>query len=316
MADCINLERFGIIYCGGEISTFEKSQITGQEVPQSHYINHAVVHYLIPKNRTKEYPIVLIPGLCLRASLYLNTPDGRDGWAQMFLNAGYEVYIFEEPTSASASFDYNTFRPERSDESLFISFGQEEAWERWGIGKDGTPYADSQFPAHSIDEFFKSFTPVYSTNTEIFNKENPFNVKEKSRALNALLERIGPAIILDHSASSFTGFETARQRNDLVRAIITVEPVASPVDEQDILDHFTSIPFLALFGDYYENRGLMRKYESCVETARIIEQHGGIGSVIPLTQRDIFGNSHLMMIDRNNEEIATIILDWLKESVR
>lgn len=315
MTSNIELEKFGIMYCGGEIKKYSKSQITFQDVTQSHYVNHGVVHFMIPKNKSMKYPVVLIPGLCLRASLYLNTPDGRDGWAQMFLNEGYEVYIFEEPTSAAASFNHISFRPEKADESLFISFGQEEAWERWGIGTNGKKYEESRFPVEEIDEFFKSFSPVYSANLEIFNKENPFNVKEKADALSALLHKIGPAIVINHSASSFTGFETARQKKDFVKAIITIEPVSSPIDTEDILSHFADIPFLAIFGDYYENRGLDKKYKECVTTARIINENGGTGKVIPLTEIGIKGNSHLMMIDNNNNEIADIVIDWLRETL-
>ena len=226
----IDLEKFGFMYCGGEKITYDKSQINFVDERQSHYINQAVVHYMIPKNKTKKYPIVLIPGLCLRASLYLDTPDGREGWAQMFLKQGYEVYIFEEPTGAAAGFNYNSFRPDVETKAFFISFGQEEAWERWGIGLEGVKYEDSKFPVDNIEELFKSFTPVYSEKLEIFNKENPFNVNEKSDALVDLLDKIGPSIILNHSASGFTGFETARKKGDYVKAMHLILQQKEPDD--------------------------------------------------------------------------------------
>ena len=311
----IELEKFGIMYCGGEKITYDKSQITFVDERQSHYINQAVVHYMIPKNKTKKYPIVLIPGLCLRASLYLDTPDGREGWAQMFLKQGYEVYIFEEPTGAAAGFNYNSFRPDVETKAFFISFGQEEAWERWGIGLEGVKYEDSKFPVDNIEELFKSFTPVYSEKLEIFNKENPFNVNEKSDALVDLLDKIGPSIILNHSASGFTGFETARKKGDYVKAIVTIEPVASPVDDNDVKAHLIDIPFLAMFGDFYEKRGLQKKYNECMTTAKIISDNGGVGKVISLTDIGIKGNSHLMMVDKNNEEVAEIIIKWLDKVI-
>src|SRR5207237_10548686 len=50
-------------------------------------------------------------------------------------------------------------------------------------------------------------------------------------ALVALLEKIGPAIVMTHSQSGSMGWLTADARPDLVRALIQVEPSGPPVHD-------------------------------------------------------------------------------------
>src|SRR5271168_1992530 len=51
------------------------------------------VHAMIPANVTHRYPIVMIHGINSTGVSYEGTPDGREGWAQFFVRAGYGVYV-------------------------------------------------------------------------------------------------------------------------------------------------------------------------------------------------------------------------------
>ena len=54
----------------------------------------------------------------------------------------------------------------------------------------------------------------------------------------SLLEDKGPAILMVHSMGGEIGYEVARQRPELVKGIIAIEPVGSPTDDQEIKDTF------------------------------------------------------------------------------
>ena len=47
----------------------------------------------------------MVPGMGLTSYLYLATPDGRDGWAQILAKAGHPVYVFDDPNNAISGFD-------------------------------------------------------------------------------------------------------------------------------------------------------------------------------------------------------------------
>ncbi|WP_340873491.1 hypothetical protein [Paenibacillus sp. PL2-23] len=132
----------------------------------------------------------------------------------------------------------------------------------------------------------------------------------------ALLERTGPSVLMVHSMGGVTGFEVVRQRPELVKALIVIEPVGSPTDKTDLEQHFVNVPYLAVYGDYIESRGQTGRYESCIETAKVLNELGGYGEVMTLTDLGYKGNTHLMMQDRNKEEIAEHIIQWIQLHVK
>lgn len=48
-----------------------------------------------------------------------------------------------------------------------------------------------------------------------------------------------------------------------------------------------------------------------VEFAELVRRAGGSVDVVDLPERGIRGNSHMMMMDHNNLEVAGLIQDWL-----
>jgi len=92
---------FGVFYAGGrEIGRTGKP---GDTV----WVEQAMVHTLIPSEVTGD-PIIMVPGMGLGSYIYLSTPDGRKGWAQLFAEAGHPVYVYDIPEySTSGGFDVN-----------------------------------------------------------------------------------------------------------------------------------------------------------------------------------------------------------------
>ena len=151
--------------------------VGGREVPmqggtgrsgggiQTQIVEQAPVHYLIPpEGRTRrKLPVIMVPGMGLTSYLYLATPDGRDGWAQLFARAGHPVYVFDEPNNAVSGFDVSPFGAGDEDTpARFMLWANEIVWRRWGIGSDvGAPFQDTRYPVDHIRQLYASMTPVF-----------------------------------------------------------------------------------------------------------------------------------------------------------
>jgi hypothetical protein len=77
------LHRRDFFYVGGQFV----QQGTSTLVHGQMYVEH-----LAPAKVTKPFPLLFIEGMCMTGTNLLNTPDGREGWADYFMSKGYEVH--------------------------------------------------------------------------------------------------------------------------------------------------------------------------------------------------------------------------------
>ena len=248
----------------------------------------APVQFFLPAERRSEVALVLIPGGGLPSWSYTTTPDGRDGWAQQFARAGVPVYLLNPPAG---------FREELG------RWNRETVWPLWGMGPEfGTPYPDSKHPVEAIDNLHASF----------YIARAPGGAAH----LRALLDEIGPAVVLAHSAGGSAMFSAARALHPNLRGTIAVETTNCPTDEAALATIYVEgdRTFLSLWGDNLDRGApsMLTRYASCRYASEIISAAGGRAQTVHLPEnRGIAGNSHLMMQDRNNVEIGEMILEWI-----
>ena len=73
-----------------------------------------------------------------------------------------------------------------------------------------------------------------------------------------------------------------------------------------------STPILMMFGDYVDQHPRWAAYKKIdLEYAAAVRAGGGTVDVINLPDIGIKGNSHMLMQDKNNAEIAEVIQKWL-----
>ena len=121
--------------------------------------------HIVPEQANGQ-SVIMVPGHNLSSSIYLTTPDGRDGWAQQLAADGYQVYVINDPTLISrvASMWTNSrMYPQTvllpADPNASQAWGQ-DIWRRWGFGSsEGNPYADTRFPTADFDEL-RPTTPM------------------------------------------------------------------------------------------------------------------------------------------------------------
>ena len=185
------------------------------------------VEVLRPKHVAHRYPLVLIHGAGQTGTNWLGTPDGRPGWAQYFLTRGYVIYIVDQPARGRSAWHHGVDGelksvPASVVEKLFTAPEESGAWPQ---AKKHTQWPGAgPLKGRMGDPVFDAF---YSTQVESL-ASNAETQKLAQSAGAALLDRIGPAILLTHSQAGAFGWLIADARPDLVKGIIAVEPFGPP----------------------------------------------------------------------------------------
>jgi hypothetical protein len=137
------------------------------------------------------------------------------------------------------------------------------------------------------------------------------------RALGALLDKIGPAVVMVHSQSGAYGMDLVRARALKVKAFVNVEGNCAPVNPEEVVKIFSKVPLLSVWGDNSKGapgpNGDARR-DGCAATVDAVKAVGGAARFLLLPEVGQKGNSHMMMMDKNNLAIADLVIGWLGEN--
>ncbi|KAF7373416.1 AB hydrolase-1 domain-containing protein [Mycena sanguinolenta] len=278
------------------------------------------VERLTPATVIQPLPILIIHGMGMTGTNFLNTPDGRLGWADYFLSKGYEVYIVDQPSRGRS---------------------QWQPTEDGGNGTKGDPI---------FDRFFAS--NVVSLNS---SAEEGMRIKH---AGSLLLDQIGPVILMTHSQGGEFGWILADSRPNQVKAIVAMEPHGPPFINA-IFPPFTAgriygltdipvaydppirnasdigrvvlneIPGVTCFQQTEPARKLINlvdipvlavtseasyhaQYDNC--SVAFLRQAGVSVEHISLPDVGIHGNAHMFFMEKNNLQIVdTVINPWISK---
>ena len=278
----------------------------GTPLPGHVSVKGMYVQYQIPQARNRAaYPVIMVHGSAHTGKTYEETPDGRMGWAEYFVRHGVPVYVVDHSGRARSGFDPTARVPG------FTKFTNEQAWVRFRFGPQPfVPFANTQFPVKAQEEYYAQLVP--NTETAL-----PGAGQNTIDALAKLLDRIGPAVVMVHSQSGGYGIGAAIARPNLVKAVVSVEPRSCAASPADIQSVFTHVPLLTMFGDFQKgDPDWADRMAECVATVAHIKEAHGAAENIYLPDSGIHGNSHMMMMDLNNQQLADIILAWLDRHAR
>jgi pimeloyl-ACP methyl ester carboxylesterase len=319
-SDPLTLSDQGSFFVGGETEAVSAdNDIT---------VNQMYVQYQIPEsvNTRPEPAVVMIHGCCLSAKSWEQTPDGRMGWSDYFVRQGYPTYLIDQVTRARSGFDPTVFQNVRTgtqpptDLPQFLVIGHQATWTAFRFGPTyGTAYPDEQFPVDYADEFFKQMIPDLNLMLGPYSGPNPtFN------NVASLANQTGGAILIGHSESGFFPEDAALIDPSHVRGMVSIEPggsctTANPLSvplTPDQINSLARIPTLILYGDHLSG-GFLKSYADCHDTyVPQIEAAGGDVTFVSLPDIGIHGNSHMMMLDKNNLEVADIVMHWIDAHAR
>ena len=355
-AEPLSIARQGYLFAGGKYSTVNDRQVLSGQL---------YAEFQIPSRQTHAWPIVMVHGGSQSGTNFTGTPDGREGWAQFFLRRGYAVYVVDQPGRGRAAYEASAYGPlaPLSPETTERQFAAPERYNRWPQARLHTQWPGTGVRGDPVfDQFYASQVP----SIQDFTLQQALN----RDASVALLEKIGPAILLTHSQSGAFGWPVADARPDLVKAILAAEPNGPPffnvenipapewfrdaatpqrswgvtdlplayspraarasdlaIERQDkpdgpdlarcwmqktparSLPNLQKVPILILTAE----ASYHAPYDHC--TVRFLEQAGVRPTWIKLADAGIHGNGHMLMLEKNNAEIAALMSGWLDKAV-
>lgn len=351
----LSIARQGYLFAGGKYST-----VGGRKVMSGQLF----AEFQIPSKQTHPYPLVLIHGGGQTGTNFTGTPDGREGWAQFFLREGYAVYVVDQPGRARAAYQADLYGPQTTldIERVQQRFSAPERHKLWPQARLHTQWPGTGAPG---DPVFDQFYASQVTAIQDFMLQQTLN----RDAIVALLEKIGPAIVLTHSQSGAFGWPVADARPNLVKALLSIEPSGPPFfdietvgapewfrnagntrswgttavpltyspaaanasdlaivqqekpDAADLvrcwmqkeparqLPNLQKMPQLILTSEASYHAA----YDHC--TVKYLEQAGVHATWIKLGDAGIHGNGHMMMIEKNNQDVAAVISRWLSKAL-
>jgi hypothetical protein len=325
----IVLKDQGSFMVGGSVvtnpGTFDPIELT--PAGQTIHGDHAYVQYQIPLKHRK-LPLVMWHGGGQFSKTWETTPDGRDGFQNIFLRRHWSTYILDQPRRGRAgrSTVGTTIEPvpgpgPTGEQGIFIRF-------RLGIWPDYFPGVQFSRSPKALDQWWRQQTP----NT------GPNDNEVVTDAVAALFKKIGPGVLVTHSASGILGWMT-RIKNPNVKAIVSYEPVGfvfpagelpapiptsggdvsgEEVPPEDFMK-LTRIPIQVVYGDFIppapQPQGGLDLWRGRQELAQLfvnaVNAHGGNAELLRLPQIGVYGNTHFPMSDLNNVTIANLLSQYL-----
>jgi pimeloyl-ACP methyl ester carboxylesterase len=310
------------------------------------------VEHLKPRILSQKFPLVMISGTAQTAVNWMTTPDGREGWAQYFVEQGYEVYLVDQPARGRSAWhpgidgELRNF-PVQVVENLFT--GAEGDWPQ---SKLHTQWPGSGHKGDvAFDQFYSSQVEYVGSNLDTRSAMQAAGV--------ALLERIGPAVLITHSQAGTFGWLIADARPLLVKGVVAIEPQGPPIQSGNrktavwgVTDiPMTYMPAINQSSELEVQRQAMpdgpglqscwsqreparqlvnlrniptvvigteasyhAQFDHC--TVRWLRQAGVPVEWLQLANIGIHGNGHMVMLEKNNLEVAAVIGAWVNKTVR
>lgn len=291
---------------------------------QTAHVDHANVLYQIPENET-GLPMVFLHGYGQSRMGWMTTPDGREGWSDMFLRMGHSVFLIDEPRrgeagATSVSGDIST---KTLDQRWYTQF-------RIGRWENGQSVANegSQFPndPESVDQFFRQMTPDTGMTSDM---GSDFDGEMVAQAVAASIDEVydmtgKDSILVTHSQGGRAGWLVPKY-TDHVAAVVAIEPGGAPEagsEEYNVMLE-QKIPVTMYFGDYIDNgdpaiqatAAWQGMRQTCYDFEDAYNAADGNCTVVDLPKEGITGNDHFMFQDLNNDVIAEHVENWIQENV-
>jgi pimeloyl-ACP methyl ester carboxylesterase len=352
----VTIAKQGYFFVAGKYSSGKDGQVMSGQM---------YVQFQIPQHKRHRYPVIMWHGGGQTGTNFLATPDGRPGWADYFLREGYAVYVVDQPARARSGYFTDAYGPTRKPNAGAMSerftapeltkmYPQATLHTQWpGKGVAGDPV---------FDQFFAS---------QVEDMSNLVALEDLNRNAGiALLDKIGPAILLTHSQSGPFGWELADSRPKLVKGVVAIEPNGPPFYENNVIGapewfkdanlgrawgitrlpleynppaaepkdlqmtrqakadgpnlvrcwqqdtparqlvNLKRVPILIVVSE----ASYHAPYDHC--TSKYLADAGVKHTFTRLPDAGIKGNGHMMMLEKNNLQIAALLKKWVEKNVR
>lgn len=280
-----------------------------------------------PEHVTAPHPLVLVHGGGGQGTDWMGTPDGRPGWSSMLVRGGHRVYVVDRPGHGRSPHHPDVLGPmgppfsyERALE-LFAPPSAAQRHTQWPGSRD---LADPLF-----DQVAAPTGPMLA--------DLAASQRLDADRLVRLLERIGPAVLVTHSAGAPGGWLAADARPDLVVALLALEPMGPPFltlpdgtvllpwgltaappafdppvdDPAALAPGEQRLPGLARvpIGVFSAEASAFDAFAG--EVAAFLRAAGCRAEHVRLADHGVRGNGHAVMFERNSAEALAVLTGWL-----
>ena len=292
-----------------------------------------------PAEVTRELPIVLIHGGGGQGLDWMQTYDGRPGWAPLLVERGYTVYVVDRPCHGRSSYHPDVVAPMgapfpfQAGEGIFRSPTE-------GPASHPTAHLHTQWPGGGDPLEDPALDAIVTSSGPLPADLAISQQLDQSRGAE-LLDRIGPAIVFSHSLGGPAGWLIADARPDLVKALVSIEAVGPPFAQNPMLGldlkwGITQAPITydPQVSDPAELEGKPRRLPNLATVpiavvsapaspfvhihdamVEFLREAGCEVESLKLAERGVEGNGHAMMLERNNVEALGPIIGWVEATV-
>lgn len=312
-AEAYDVKEIGSFYVGGHSVTL--SELPTREIvftpgappvksdPNGEFqVGQMYIQYVRLAAPSSTLPLLLWHGGGLTGVSFETKPDGKPGWQQYFLSHGFDTYVSDAVERGRAS--WARFPEVYKTEPFFRA--KKEAWTLFRIGPDyavggaRTAYDNTRFPVAAFDSFAKQFVPRWATNDLM-----------TQQSYDAEVAQVCPCVVLMHSQGANFGFNAALAAPGKVKAVVAVEASGFPDVSKVDLSKLKDTPHLFIYGDHMAGPFWEKVHANAQAYADALTAAGVPVEFIDLPAIGIHGNSHMLLMDENSDEIADLILDWL-----
>jgi pimeloyl-ACP methyl ester carboxylesterase len=194
--------------------------VGGTQNSNGRWSGQMYVEYQKPELQRHQFPLIFVHGGGQIGAAWWTTPDGRPGWGQYFLRQGFAVYVVDVPARGRSA--YNSQMGALGDPTDVLTaqrlFAAPERYNLWPASQLHTQWVGPATPGDpTFDQFMRSQSDAL---TDSLGGQEPLT----ANALIALLDRIGPAILVVHSQPGFSSWIVADRRPNLLKAMVELEP--------------------------------------------------------------------------------------------
>jgi pimeloyl-ACP methyl ester carboxylesterase len=264
------------------------------------HVGQMFVQYFEPAEQRHPLPVVLVHGGGGQMVHYMGL-GGMSGWAHHFVQSGYKVYLVDRPGHGRSP-----YHPDALGEiGPLVTY---DLLTRDTVTSARTP--NKQWPGTSGD----AGDPLVDQLVAAANSALRDTALAQSlwkMGGSELVDRVGPCVLVTHSAGGPFGWLVANEKPSLVKAVVSFEGATAPLVGQGgaagtPLPNLKGMPIMYLLAE----RG-GRPGKPILDA---LLQSGARAELIDLKDRGILGNSHFAMFENNRRQVFEVIKGWIEKA--
>ena len=309
----IALRDMGSFHVGGRVI-----EITGQPIkevvftpggvpakvdPNGKYqVEQMYVQYFLPQNRKGKLPLLLWHGGGLSGVTYETKPDGGDGWMHYFIRKGWDIYISDAMERGRSGWS-STFKGEADVAAVRGSVGALP--HRPGRLVERRSGQARLLSRHAVSR--RRLSAVHEAGRAALGHHRPARSSRPTSSWSTRSARAWSWCTASPARSATRCWRRGPTRSR--RWWRSSRRVGGDIGK---IASVKSTPITVIIGDNAKEHPRWTKIRAnSVKYGEAFKAAGGSFDLVDLPDAGIKGNSHMVMMDKNSDQVADLIQKWL-----